>query len=475
MRDFVVLAALLAFLPLALVRLHIATLLWTWIAVMAPHRLAYGFVFTAPINKIIAVISVIAVFISPDKKRLPGGTLMVLIILFFLWTTLTTFVGSTYPVSSHSDYFTHIFPIFVHFILIMICINSKDRLHAFIWIIVASLGWHGTKMGLVTIVEGGSPASSVAYGPLGTLIQDRNHFALAMVMLLPILFYLYIVSKSKIMRLLILGVGTLSLISVLGSFSRGGFVALLAMSGVLWWRSKNKLLIAFVMFIGAGVAVMLVPAEFKERMSTIREQFTKQESRFVEKELDLSFAQRLSVWRMGGEMIKDSPITGHGVRAIQQAETAVRFAVPDDPLYGSKWYLARAAHNIYIQVATDSGLVGLALFLALFIVAFFNCQWIMRNTRDVAELQVYYHLARFIPVSLVGYMVGGAALSMAYYDGFYMILLTIVCVRRLVLEAQGKAKPRYIPALKEQRLKERLRKQSHFEEGRTHAQKRSKR
>ena len=455
MRDFVVLAGLLAFVPLALMRLHIATLLWTWIAVMAPHRMTFGFIYSAPINKIIAVISLIAVFVSPDKKRLPGGILMILIILFFTWTTLTTFLGSTYPERSTADYFIHIFPIFIHLILIMLCINSRDRLHAFIWIIAISLGWHGAKMGLVTIVEGGTPAASAAYGPYGTLLQDRNHFALAMVMLFPILFYLYMVSASRLTRIMIMGVALLRVISVLGSFSRGGFIALIAMSGVLWWRSKRKVFIAgLICVVGMG-AVILLPDTFKERMSTITEQFEGRDNRFEEKELDLSFAQRLSVWRMGREMVKQSPITGHGIRAIQQPETAIRFAVPNDPLYGTQWYLARAAHNIYIQVATDSGLVGLGLFLSIFAVAFLNCQWIMRQTRHVAELQEYYHLARLIPVSIVGYMVGGAALSMAYYDGLYMICLIVVCIRRLVLEHQGKVVPRHFVSEKQYRIKRR--------------------
>jgi probable O-glycosylation ligase (exosortase A-associated) len=254
---------------------------------------------------------------------------------------------------------------------------------------------------------------------------------------------------------MIMGVALLRVISVLGSFSRGGFIALIAMSGVLWWRSKRKVFIAgLICVVGMG-AVILLPDTFKERMSTITEQFEGRDNRFEEKELDLSFAQRLSVWRMGREMVKQSPITGHGIRAIQQPETAIRFAVPNDPLYGTQWYLARAAHNIYIQVATDSGLVGLGLFLSIFAVAFLNCQWIMRQTRHVAELQEYYHLARLIPVSIVGYMVGGAALSMAYYDGLYMICLIVVCIRRLVLEHQGKVVPRHFVSEKQYRIKRR--------------------
>lgn len=456
MRDFVVLAGLLAFIPLAMMRLHIATLLWTWIAVMAPHRMAYGFIYSAPINKIIAVVSLIAALVSPDKKSLPGGLLSILIIIFFLWTTLTTFVGSSYPDESMPDYFIHIFPVFIHIILIMICINSKDRLHAFIWIIAISLGFHGAKMGLVTIVEGGTPASTAAYGPYDTLLEDRNHFALAIVMLFPILFYLYTISSARFTRLAIMGVATLSIISVLGSFSRGGLVALIAMLGVLWWRSKRKVAITAGIVIAGAIAITVLPATFTERMSTITEQFQPSDSRFEEKELDLSFAQRLSVWRMGREMVKDSPMTGHGLRAIQHPQTPIRFGVPSDPLYGTIWYKQRAAHNIYVQVATDSGIIGLGLFLSLFGVAVLNCQWIMRHSKGIPELQTYYILGRLIPVSLAGYVVGGAALSMAYYDGMFMILLIVVAARRLVLEHHGKAIPRHEVSNKEYRIKQKM-------------------
>ena len=45
MRDILVLSLLFTFAAVALVRPYVGVLLWTWISIMNPHRLAYGVAF----------------------------------------------------------------------------------------------------------------------------------------------------------------------------------------------------------------------------------------------------------------------------------------------------------------------------------------------------------------------------------------------------------------------------------------------
>jgi probable O-glycosylation ligase (exosortase A-associated) len=94
--------------------------------------------------------------------------------------------------------------------------------------------------------------------------------------------------------------------------------------------------------------------------------------------------------------------------------------------------VVRAAHSIYFQMLGEHGYVGLALFLLLWILVWREASWIVRQTRSRSELRWMHDLARMTQVSLVAYFVGGAFLSLAYYDVPYNLVVVLVLTRSLV-------------------------------------------
>jgi len=102
--------------------------------------------------------------------------------------------------------------------------------------------------------------------------------------------------------------------------------------------------------------------------------------------------------------------------------------------------IPRAMHSIYFQILGDHGFLGLALFLLLWILVWRDASWIIRQSRSQKELQWASDLARMIQVSLVGYFVGGAFLSLAYYDVPYNLIVALVVARVLIeKEVKGAA------------------------------------
>jgi O-antigen ligase len=91
-----------------------------------------------------------------------------------------------------------------------------------------------------------------------------------------------------------------------------------------------------------------------------------------------------------------------------------------------------AAHSIYFQVLGEHGFVGLGLFLLLWILVWRDTAWIIRRSRERETLGWASDLARMIQVSLVGFFVAGAFLSLAYYDVPYNLLVAVVLTRVLV-------------------------------------------
>ncbi len=67
MRDLILLGMVLAALPFACRHTWVGVLLWTWISIMNPHRLAWGFAMNMPFAAMAAGATVISLFIPRTR------------------------------------------------------------------------------------------------------------------------------------------------------------------------------------------------------------------------------------------------------------------------------------------------------------------------------------------------------------------------------------------------------------------------
>ena len=77
MRDILVICILLGMLPFILKRPWLGALMWVWVSVMNPHRLTWGVAFNMPFAMLIAIATMVAIFISRGHKQLPLGRTIV--------------------------------------------------------------------------------------------------------------------------------------------------------------------------------------------------------------------------------------------------------------------------------------------------------------------------------------------------------------------------------------------------------------
>ena len=104
-----------------------------------------------------------------------------------------------------------------------------------------------------------------------------------------------------------------------------------------------------------------------------------------------------------------------------------------------------AAHSIYFQVLGEHGFVGLFLFLLLWWLTWRTAVWIRKNTKPKGETAWAYHLAAMSQVSLVGFLVGGAFLSLAYFDLPYYIVVALIATK-WILQRESTASQVVVPA-----------------------------
>ena len=203
--------------------------------------------------------------------------------------------------------------------------------------------------------------------------------------------------------------------AAIGSYSRGALVGLGAMALFLWLKSPNKALLGSIGVVVGIVALFSMPDGWFERMGTI--------GTYDE---DASAMGRINAWWMAWNLALSRIPIGGGFD-IYMPDLFARFS--PNPLD------IHAAHSIYFQVLGEHGFMGLFLFLSIFICAWRNGNWVIARTKGVAQLRWAHDLAAMLQVSLVGYAVGGAFLSLSYYDFPYYVA-AMLAISRIVVERE---------------------------------------
>jgi putative inorganic carbon (HCO3(-)) transporter len=215
-------------------------------------------------------------------------------------------------------------------------------------------------------------------------------------------------------------------LSVLLTYSRGGFLGLAVVLLVLMLRSRWKLV---TLPAAAGAALMLVeflPDHWFDRMNTV-----------TTYEQDSSAMTRLWAWGIAWQIARESPLVGGGFGVFTK-EVWQRF-MPD---YHS-WH---NAHSIYFQVLAEHGFTGLILFCALLLTTFATLFGVRRALRRQADAAPLRNASYAVEASLIGFVVSGAFLNLAYFDLVYFLIGIAIILRTLARREQPVAVPTEVTA-----------------------------
>lgn len=412
MRDLALVIVFFSLVPLAVKHTWIAVNLWTWLSVMNPHRLAWGFAYSMPFAMMAALAAFISLPLNRDRLRFPTDAAVVFLLMFIAWTCVTT-AFAFYPGDSFEQ-LKKVVKIQVMTLVALAAVRERKHIEWFIWINALSIGFYGFKGGLFTILSGGG---SRVWGPPGGFIEGNNEIGLAMVMVIPLLNYLRLVSHSPWVRAALVVGMLLTAAAVLGTHSRGALLAIVAMAAVLWWRSQKKLGGLAVLVVVAASLLAFMPESWTERMNTIGAY-----------QDDSSAMGRINAWLMAYNLANDRPLGG-GYEVITH-ELFSRYAPDPADLH--------AAHSIYFQVLGEHGWFGLLLFMGIGFFAFRDAARVRKQAQHRVESQWLVHLCGMLQVSMVGFAVGGAFLSLAYFDLPYNIMVMVVACRWWLKEERWK-------------------------------------
>jgi probable O-glycosylation ligase (exosortase A-associated) len=420
MRGMIFFMAFVSSLPFIFISPFNGVLVWYVFSFGNFHTLIWGGPF-ASLNYayVIAVATCVSwVFSRSDAKRLPLTPLVVLTLLFSLWITVTSWVALA-PAQDVWTKWTLVQKILLMCLVGYALTTSRERLNRLIWAVTLTIGGWGVKGAVWSILGGGTRI----HGPDGGMLADNNDFGLGLIVVLPLIFYQWQLATNRKIRLALMAMGFLVTLAAFLTYSRGALVGVCAMGTVFWLRSRAKFSSALMIAAVAVSIYGLAPIEWFNRMGTIE---TYQD--------DGSAMGRIHLWKVSLRIAELYPITGGGFRVTFWP------IITNNILRGTdlpRLERPRAVHSIYFDALSEHGWIGLCLFLAILGYSWRNCVWLVRRSRERADLVWANLLGRMGQAVLIGYATAGAFASQAYLDEYWCIIFIFDAGRRLAAREIG--------------------------------------
>ena len=372
---------------------------------------------------------VVARQVSMAKSRLaPQSRLL----LGFLALALVTFPLATNWFYAYQFAYAIALTLVGYFAIVYI-LRSEGDLRTFLaWFIgihtyLATRGISGYSASQFRELGGGSLYTSTGYVG-GYFLGDENDLALALNIALPLAMYLFRQARTTWSRVC-WGAGLAAiLMTIVFTFSRGGFIGLSAMA--LYWAltSRKKSEAIGVLALAAILVIAVAPPEYWARIETI----------FAQDDPTGTKEQREWYWLAARRMFKASPIwgIGGGNGGVLMPEYGLEFPIE---LRMNQW--GRAFHSMYYQLLAEFGLLGIVLIGSV----------VVLNTRDLRQIRALRRkgkcsgsieqLGNCLELSWVGFLTSAAFISVLGYPHLYYLTALTLVVHRLALQASAAPQP----------------------------------
>jgi putative inorganic carbon (HCO3(-)) transporter len=234
------------------------------------------------------------------------------------------------------------------------------------------------------------------------LTSNPNDLALTLNLIIPFTLALVGLTRTPVLRIVLLAFVGLDTAAVVLTFSRGGFITLvviLAITIAKLLRSRKRAwgaaLLTVLLF-----CLPLLPGSYWHRLTTITD---------IESDETGSAQARLEGSLGALRFVLAHPVVGAGLGADVLAL---------NEQIGTTW---TAVHNAYLQYAVDLGLLGFGLFLALFATCLASASAARKGVARVREARNAAHLAQATWLSLIAFGVAAFFHPVAFHFYFYYL------------------------------------------------------
>ncbi len=284
-----------------------------------------------------------------------------LFLIFLLWIIFTSIIGLSFQQSFWGNYFrmqgilTYLCYTLLFFISGKVFADNHFRRHACLTILVSA-----TFTAILALIQFislwflGNNTQLLYSGRVISTFGQPNFLGAYLVMSLPFVCFLFNQVKSQL-KILIASCMVIIILGIFSTVSRSAYLGL-AILGLIWGIKHYKLLLTSIVFsvLLFGIMAIISP-------NLVYQQWYRLKVDTISK---WTAENRLVIAQKSVKLISQRPLTGYGLENFSLAFPSV---VTENDL-GLKDIVVDSAHNIFLDLSVQTGLIGLGIFLAILIV-----------------------------------------------------------------------------------------------------------
>lgn len=292
------------------------------------------------------------------------------------------------------------------FIVMVNVVRTRRRLMNLLWISLG-IAVYLSYMAIDLYMKGEMKVEGYRVGvDVKGLFGNPNDLALHLVTMTPLVIVLGLASRTKLMRYFYFLMAAIFVAGNMLSFSRGGFIGLLASSAVLVWKlgRDNRFKVGLISSVFGLVFILLAPGNYGLRLLSI----------FIPA-LDPvgSSDQRKEL------LIRSIIVTLRNPWGI---------GIGNFPIVSIHNLVT---HNSFTQVSAELGIAGLIIYMIFLISPFRKLGAIERTLYAKKKYNWFYYLSIGLQASIIGYMFSSFFVAVAYNWFIYYLIAYAVAFRRV--------------------------------------------
>lgn len=263
----------------------------------------------------------------------------------------------------------------------------------------------------------------------GAFLADENDAALALSVGFGFCYPLVRFLPGKAWRALGYGALVASVVGIIVTLSRGGFLGLLAVIMAVAFFSGRLVRTLLIFALLAVAAIPFVPESYKKEMSTISDP------------AESTRVQRLYMWRIAVQQYMSHPVLGIGAEnyPYRVADHEGTPFVQKANIFGRS-FGGRSVHSSFFQILPELGTFGALAFLFMALRVLWRGFKLGRKEDEEDPMRTA--LARATAGGMIPFLVAGAFVSAAYYPHFWMLCGFSACLAFKVRGSQAPAAAR---------------------------------
>jgi putative inorganic carbon (hco3(-)) transporter len=319
------------------------------------------------------------------------------------------------------------------YLLVVNAVRSPEMMRAVIWALLIAGGamgaislwqetthaYHETLLGFAQVNDEAFKVGDTVNGKLlrprlSGPIGDQTRYGQVLLLLVPLAISRIRAERRVALRSLAAALGGLILTGMVLSFSRGAAVALAVIAVVMVAVGFVRLRHLLATGLALAVVVMAVVPEYGLRVRSLgaADTATAQDSR-----ADAAIRGRATENLAALAKFRDHPFLGAGPGGFFR-----RYSQEEANKLGLRFLgKNRRAHNMYLEIAADTGIIGLAAFLAIVAATLAQLHRVARVWAAVGREDLVV-LAQAFALALVAYLASAAFLQLSYQRYFWFLL-----------------------------------------------------